>query len=96
MEQTVSFSVDAALGDAFMHAAEKNNCNYAELLKYFMADYVRQDTRNQQYEDWFRRKVEAGLAQLNAGMGISHEEANALVEMHKSRLKAACQAELTL
>jgi predicted transcriptional regulator len=86
MEQTISFSVEAALSDAFMHVAEKNACNYAELLKDFMADYVRQDSRNQQYEDWFRHKVEAGLAQLNAGMGIPHEDANALVEMHKSRL----------
>jgi predicted transcriptional regulator len=96
MEQTVTFSVDAALRDAFMHIAEKNDCNYAELLKDFMADYVCQDTRNQQYEDWSRCKVEAGLAQLNAGMGVSHEEANAQVEMHKSQLKSERHAELTL
>jgi hypothetical protein len=44
MEQTVTFSVDAALSDVLRHADEKNDCNYTELLKDFMADYVRQDT----------------------------------------------------
>jgi predicted transcriptional regulator len=88
MEQTVTFPVDAALEKAFVRIAEKNACNYVELLKGFMADYVRQDTRKQEYENWFRRKVEAGLAELDAGKGISHEEANAQVEAYKAQLRA--------
>jgi predicted transcriptional regulator len=96
MEQTVTFSVDAALSDAFMHVAEKNDCNYAELLKGFMADYVRQDSRNQQYEDWFRRKVEAGLVDSEAGRVLSHEAVNIRMEAFKSTLRSKRQSELLL
>ena len=76
-EQTVSFSVDAGLLNAFMHTAEKNSCNNTELLKAFMAEYVQQDQRRQQYEEWFRGKVARGLTEMRGGKGFSDEQANA-------------------
>jgi predicted transcriptional regulator len=99
MEQTVTFSVDAELNQAFNLAAEKNDCNYADLLKGFMADYVRQEASHQdaaqnlEYEAWFRRKVEAGLADSKAGRMISHEEANVRMETFKADLKRKRHAE---
>lgn len=95
-EQTVMFSVDTGLKDAFAHAAEKNACNETELLKAFMVEYVQQEMRSQHYEDWFRRKVAIGLDELEAGMALSHEEANAQVEAFKASLKGKLQGDTSL
>ena len=85
-EQAVNFSVDAGLLHAFSHVAAKNACNEVELLKGFMADYVQQDERKQQYEAWFKAKVERGLAELDAGMGISQHEASAQMAAFKTSM----------
>ena len=76
-EQTVSFAVDSALLNAFVQTAEKNSCDNMELLKGFMAEYVQQDIRRQQYEIWFRGKVETGLSEIERGLGLSNEQAEA-------------------
>ena len=83
-EQTISFSVDSGLLNAFVQAAEKNSCNNTELLRAFMAEYVQQDVRRQQYEDWFRGKVEKGLAAIENGLGLSSEQAEACQSASKS------------
>ena len=87
-EQTVSFSVDSGLLNAFVQTAEKNSCNNMELLKGFMAEYVQQDARRQQYEDWFRGKVEKGLFEIREGLGLSSEQAEAQMEAFKASMES--------
>ena len=86
-EQTVSFSVDSGLLNAFVHTAEKNACNNTELLKAFMAEYVQQDLRRQQYDAWFKGKVEKGLSEIGNGLGLSSEQAEAHMEAYKASLR---------
>jgi hypothetical protein len=95
-EQTVNLSVDAALQTAFAQVAAKNACDGSDLLRGFMAEYVRQDERSQQYEKWFRRKVENGLKELADGNAIPHATANAQVEAFKAELRYKRQEEPTL
>jgi len=85
-EQTVSFSVDSGLLNAFVHTAEKNSCNDMELLKAFMAEYVQQDLRQQQYEKWFKGKVARGMSEMQEGKGFSDEQANAQMAAFKASL----------
>jgi hypothetical protein len=85
-EQTVSFLVDSGLLNAFVHAAEKNSRDNAELLKAFMAEYVQHDLRRQQYEEWFRGKVEKGQAEIKAGLGFSSGQAELQMEAFKASL----------
>ena len=85
-EQTVSFSVDSGLLNAFVQTAEKNSCNNNELLRAFMAEYVQQDVRRQQYEDWFRGKVEKGLAEIENGLGLTSEQAEARMSAFKASM----------
>lgn len=85
-EQTVSFSVNTSLLNAFVHIAEKNSCNNTELLKAFMAEYVQQDLRKRQYEDWFKGKVERGLVELKEGKGLTQEQVVAQMGAFKSSL----------
>jgi hypothetical protein len=83
-EQTVSFSVDSGLLNAFVHTAEKNSLNNTELLKAFMAEYVKQDVRRQQYAEWFKGKVEKGLLEIKEGLGLSSEQAEAQIAAFKA------------
>ena len=83
-EQTISFSVDSVLLNAFVHTAAKNSCENTELLKAFMAEYVQKDMRRQQYEEWFRAKVEKGLLEMKEGLGLSCEQAEAQMEAFKA------------
>jgi len=85
-EQTISFSVDSGLLNAFARAAEKNSCDNTELLKGFMAEYVQQDVRRQQYEDWFRGKVEKGLSEIEKGLGLSSEQAEVQMAAFKASM----------
>ncbi|MEG6502966.1 MULTISPECIES: hypothetical protein [unclassified Desulfovibrio] len=87
-EQTVSFSVDASLLNAFAHVAEKNACDNTELLRAFMAEYVQQDARRSQYDMWFKGKVERGLRELKEGRGLTQEQALAQMGAFKSSLTA--------
>ena len=87
-EQTVSFSVDTKLLHAFAHVAEKNACNNTELLRAFMAEYVQQDVRKNQYDAWFRGKVERGLLELEGGRGLTQEQAVAQMSAFKASLSA--------
>ena len=88
-EQIVSFSVDSGLLNAFVQTAEKNSCDNMELLKGFMAEYVQHDIRRQQYEDWFRGKVEKGLSEIEQGLGLSSEQAEAQMTAFKASMGTA-------
>jgi predicted transcriptional regulator len=85
-EQVLSFSVDSGLLNAFVHTAEKNSCNNTELLKALMAEYVQQDVRRQQYEEWFRGKVEKGLSEIEDGLGLPSEQAEAQMAAFKASM----------
>lgn len=95
-QQTVTLSVDAGLRTAFAHVAEKNACDGDDLLRGFMAEYVRQDERDQQYKSWFKHKVETGLRELADGSVIPHAMANAQVEVFKASLRCKRQEDPAL
>jgi hypothetical protein len=47
------------------------------VVRELMRDYVRQDRERREYDDFYRRKVEKGRAQLKAGQGRSDDEVRA-------------------
>lgn len=53
-----------------------------------LKDVFTQEMRQQQYDAWFTRKVEAGLHELQEGKVLSHEEANSHVEAFKATLRS--------
>ncbi len=85
-EQILSFPVDSGLLNAFVRTAEKNSCDNTELLKAFMAEYVQQDVRRRQYEEWFRGKVEKGLSEIEEGLGLTGEQAEARMAAFKASM----------
>lgn len=89
-EATFTFRVDEALKNDFARAAKERDRTGAQLLRDFMRDYVQRQQDAAEHDAWFRRQVEIGLAQANAGELISSEE----VEAHFAARRAATRRRL--
>lgn len=75
-ETTFTFQVDEHLMERFAAAAKECDSSSEQLLRDLMRDYVDQQ-QDSQYDAWFRRKVQAGIDDANAGRVVSAEEVEA-------------------
>ena len=76
-EATFTFRVDEALKAEFANAAKARDRTGAQLLRDFMRDFVRHQQETVEYDAWFRRAVQNGIDEANAGKLIPHEEVEA-------------------
>ncbi len=76
-ETTVTIRVDPALKAAFSLAAETRNRTEEDLLREFMQDYIETQRTDSEYEQWFRRQVQVGIDEADAGVVIPAEEVEA-------------------
>jgi predicted transcriptional regulator len=76
-EATFTFRVDEALKNDFTTAAKSRDRSGAQLLRDFMRDVVQQRKEDAEYDEWFRRELEAGIAEANAGHLIPAAEVEA-------------------
>lgn len=76
-EGTFTFRVEEALKAEFSSAAKARDRTGAQLLRDFMRDFVQQQQQAAEYDAWFRRQVQKGLDEANAGEVIPHEKAEA-------------------
>jgi len=90
-EATFTFRVEESLKSAFATAAKAQDRSSAQLLRDFMRDFVRQQKQAADYDDWFRRQVEAGIAAAETGDVVSAAD----VEAHFERRREATRQGLT-
>lgn len=83
-ESTFTFRVDEELKKQFTEIAKSKDRTGAQLLRDFMRDAVRKQQEEAEYDTWYREQVQIGLNELDAGLGIPHEE----VEAHFAKLRA--------
>ncbi len=76
-EKTITIRVDSDLKAAFSQAAEARSRSDQDLLREFMRDYIETQRTDAEYEDWFRRQVQIGIDDANAGNVIPAEEVEA-------------------
>lgn len=76
-ETTFTFRVDKTLKAQFAKAARADDRAGSQLLRDFMRDYVRNKADVPEYEAWFRRQVQAGLDDAEAGRLVADEEVKA-------------------
>ena len=90
-EATFTFRVDETLKSEFADAAKARDRTGAQLLRDFMRDFVRQRQEAAEHDVWFRRQVQIGLDEANAGQLMPAEavEAEALVWRAEIRRKLA-------
>ena len=90
-ESTFTFRVDEDLKAAFSEAAKAHDQTVAQLLRGFMRDFVRRRENEAEYETWFRRQVEEGIAAANAGDTVSSED----VEKHFAARRSETRSKLS-
>lgn len=54
-------------------AAAENSCGAAAYVEQLVEHYI-------EYDSWFRQKVKSGLAALDRGESVSHEEVGERIE----------------
>ena len=76
-EATFTFRVDETLKSAFTAAAKAHDRTGAQLLRDFMRGVVSQQQETAEHDAWFRREVEAALAEADgpSTRWISNERA---------------------
>lgn len=76
-EAVFTMKLEPELRDAFMAAAKRVDRPASQLMREMMREYVDHADEHIAYDDYHRRKVEAGLAELDAGMGIPSKDVEA-------------------
>jgi len=76
-EATFTFRVDESLKAEFADAAKARDRTGAQLLRDFMRDFVREQQEAAGYDAWFRRQVQKGIDQADAGEVVPDEEIEA-------------------
>ena len=76
-EATFTFRVDESLKQEFSNFAKDIDRSGAQLLRDFMRDFVKQQQEAASYDEWFKKQVQIGLDEANAGKLIPHEEVKA-------------------
>ena len=74
--QESNFTVRVAeeLKIAFTEAARRRDRTAAQLVRDYMRSVVQETRENDEYESWFRARVEAARQEMRLGLGIPHEE----------------------
>jgi len=72
-EVTFTIRLDETLKDNFTTAAKASDRTGAQLLRDFMRDFVQRRQKAVEYDEWFRREVQAGIEEANAGDLIPDE-----------------------
>ena len=89
-ETTITIRIDPELKTAFTKAAEARDRTEEDLLREFMQDYIETQRTDSEYEHWFRRQVQIGVDEADAGDVIPSEE----VEAEFAALRSASQRNL--
>lgn len=84
-ETTFTFTLDTTLKDEFAAAAKRANRNMDDVLCDLVREYIEHESPA--YDEWFRRKVQAGIDSANAGRVVSAEEAEARFAAKRAELR---------
>ncbi len=93
-DATFTFRVDEALKEKFGEAAKARDRTGAQLLRDFMRAVVSQQQDAVEYDAWFRREVEAALAEANdpATQWISNDRMKQESAAWRHRVQARSEA----
>ena len=76
-EATFTFRVEEDLKAAFSEAAKAEDQTGAQLLRRFMREYIKNQQDKAEHDAWFRRQVQIGIDQADAGEVFPHEDVEA-------------------
>ncbi len=94
-EANFTLRVDNALKTAFAEAAQRQDRTAAQLIRDYMRSVVQETREQDEYEAWFRARVEAARQEIQEGRALTHEEVLLRQAERRGRLltQAARQAQ---
>jgi hypothetical protein len=84
----MTFRVESDLREQFSAAAANQNLPAAQVLRELMRGYIEQQQQIRDYNEYLRRKVEAGRASMRAGRGESNDEVESEFAARRDRVLA--------
>jgi len=91
-DTTFTFQVEETLKERFAEAAKIRNRTSEELLRELMHEFLNEEQDDAEYDEWFRREVQAGIDDANAGNLIPNEEVEAEFAARKLALRRKLSA----
>jgi len=88
-EAVFTMKLEPELREAFMAAAEHTDRPASQIVREFMRDFVQESTRQLEYDDYYRRKIEKARRSIDAGVGRSDEEVRADFAARVKALRSA-------
>ncbi len=85
-ESTFTLRVDAELKEAFTEVAKMQDRSGAQLIRAFMRDVVQKAQSQENYEQWFARKVAEGRADVRLGRVLDNETVTAQAAERRQQL----------
>lgn len=76
-EAVFTMKLESELRDEFMAEAEAAHRPASQVLRELMREFVQRQRETREYDDFLRRKVEAGRASMHAGRGRPNDEVEA-------------------
>jgi predicted transcriptional regulator len=81
-----TMKLEPELRDAFVAAAEAADRPASQIVREMMRDFVAKDRERQEYNEFYRRKVEKARKSFEAGRFHTSEEVEALMEARLAEL----------
>lgn len=91
-ETTFTFRVEESLKKEFSGFAKDIDRSGAQLLREFMRDFVKQQQEAATYDAWYKKQVQMGIDEANAGQLLSHEQVKSRFEAKRASLLAKLAA----
>lgn len=87
-EAVFTMKLEPELRAEFMAAAAGEDRPASQVMRELMRDYIEQRRQTREYDDYLRRKVEAGRASMRAGRGRTNDEVEAAFATKRNRAAA--------
>ena len=87
-EAVFTMKLEPELRAEFMAEAEAAHRPASQVLRELMREFVQRQREAREYDEFLRRKVEAGRASMRAGLGRSNDEVEAEFAARRARWRA--------
>jgi predicted transcriptional regulator len=84
-EAVFTMKLEPELRADFMAEAEAVHRPASQILRELMREFVQRQREAREYDDFLRRKVEAGRASMRAEVGHSNDEVEAMFAARRAR-----------
>ncbi|AHK80098.1 antitoxin of toxin-antitoxin stability system [Ectothiorhodospira haloalkaliphila] len=87
-EAVFTMKLEAELRADFMAEVAEEDRPASQVVRELMRDYIKQRRQAREYDEYLRRKVEAGRDSARAGRGRSHDEVEARFAVKRNKVAA--------